>query len=203
MNTWLNIVLSAFVSLLLVARIPATSAQGQPCSSPGTYSFVKIADTAPDSLFSDLAIGQAINNGGQVAFVAKLKTGGSAIYRASDTALTTIARTGENDVSEFTASPYMNDAGLVSVVGTLTDGTTMLSVGDGGVLLRLGDTSPTSPIAAVSGAAPRIDRAGTLWFRGTLRSGETGYFGLDGGLPRIYWLTGGQFSGFPAALASR
>jgi hypothetical protein len=87
----------------------------------------------------------------------------------------------------------------VSIVATLTDGATALFTGQGAKLTRVADTEPTGPFSAVLPAAPRIDGAGTLWFRGSLRSGESGYFAVDQGLPRIFYITGGQFSTFPAS----
>ena len=44
-----------------------------------SYTFIPIVDTSPDSPYSGLPVGKAINDHGQVAFVADLKSGGEAI----------------------------------------------------------------------------------------------------------------------------
>src|SRR5690242_9636192 len=59
-----------------------------------SYTVTPIADTGPDSPYSALGVGQAVNDLGQVAFVADLKSGGQAIYRTeADGRLTTISHT--------------------------------------------------------------------------------------------------------------
>src|SRR5687767_9736034 len=79
-----------------------------------SYTFTPIADTSPDSPYSGLVVGQAINDHGQVSLVALLKSGGQAIYRTEDDGpLTTIAQT-DGLIRDFYLSPYMNDSGTVS-----------------------------------------------------------------------------------------
>src|SRR5205814_10060653 len=74
-----------------------------------SFTFTDIADTGPGSPYGGLPVGQAINDLGQVAFVAVLKAGGQAIYRTEgDGRLTTIGNTG-GLVKAFDLSPYMND----------------------------------------------------------------------------------------------
>src|SRR5438874_4847493 len=59
-----------------------------------SYTFTPIADTGAGSPYAALPVGQAVNDLGQVAFVAALKSGGQAIYRTeADGRLTTIAHT--------------------------------------------------------------------------------------------------------------
>ncbi len=76
-----------------------------------SYTFTTIADTGAGSPFHGLVVGQAINDRGQVAFVADLNSGGEAIYRTeSNGRLTTIAQTGTL-IHDFYLSPYINDNG--------------------------------------------------------------------------------------------
>src|SRR5436190_11471250 len=87
-----------------------------------SYTFTPIADRSPASPYSGLEVGQAINDRGQVALVAVLKTGGQAIYRTeAEGGLTTIAQTG-GLIRDFYLSPYLNDSGTVSFGADLMDG---------------------------------------------------------------------------------
>ncbi len=166
-----------------------------------SYTFTPIADTSPGSPYSGLPVGQAINDRGQVAFVAVLKTGGEAIYRTEgDGSLTTIAQT-DSLISDFYLSPYMNDSGTVSFGADLTDGAQALFTGRGGDLTRIADTEPASPFSSIPNPAARIDARGEVYFRATLRSGETGFFAGDGGPTSTLYVTGGEFSAFPSSLA--
>src|SRR5579871_3032978 len=155
-----------------------------------SYTFTPIADTSPGSPYSGLPVGQAINDRGQVAFVAVLKTGGEAIYRTEgDGSLTTIAQT-DSLISDFYLSPYMNDSGTVSFGADLTDGAQALFTGRGGDLTRIADTEPASPFSSIPNPAARIDARGEVYFRATLRSGETGFFAGDGGPTSTLYVTG-------------
>src|SRR5579871_4952279 len=72
-------------------RLPLEALEGRMLLS---HYFTPIADTSSGSPYSGLDVGQAINDRGQVAFVAVLKSGGEAIYRTEgDGRLTTIAQT--------------------------------------------------------------------------------------------------------------
>src|SRR3954468_22323682 len=75
-----------------------------------SHSFSPIADTGPGSPYSALAVGQAVNDLGQVAFGAALKAGGEAICRTEgDGRLKTIAHT-DSLIRDFYLAPYMNDS---------------------------------------------------------------------------------------------
>src|SRR5678815_5323008 len=75
------------------------------------YAFSLIADTSAESPYSKLEVGQAINDRGQVALVAVLKSGGQALYRTeANGELTTIAQT-DAVIKDFYLSPYINDSG--------------------------------------------------------------------------------------------
>lgn len=166
-----------------------------------SYTFTPIADTSPGSPYSGLEVGQAINDRGQVAFVAVLKSGGEAIYRTEgDGRLTTIAQTGAL-IRDFYLSPFMDDSSTVSFGADLTDGRQAIFTGRGGDLTRIADTEPASLFSSIPNPAPRIDARGEVYFRATLRSGGTGFFAGDGGPTSALYVTGGEFSAFPSSLA--
>ena len=130
-----------------------------------SYTFVPIVDTSPDSPYSGLPVGKAMNDRGQVAFVADLKSGGEAIYRTeADGRLTTIAQTG-GLIRDFYLSPFMNDSSTVSFGADLTDGAQAVFTGRGGALTRIADTEPSSPFSSIPFPAPRIDARGAVYFR--------------------------------------
>jgi hypothetical protein len=148
-------------------------------------------------------VGQAINDRGQVAFVADLKSGGEAIYRTEgDGRLTTIAQT-DGLIRDFYLSPYMNDRGRVSFGADLTDGRQALFTGSGGDLTRIADTEPASPFSGLPPPAPRIGSDGAVTFQAPLKSGGKGFFVGNGGLLSTLYVTGGQFSAFPGSPASQ
>jgi hypothetical protein len=168
-----------------------------------SFTFTPIADTSPGSPYSGLPVGQAINDRGQVALVAVLKSGGQAIYRTeADGQLTTIAHS-DGLIRDFYLSPYLNDSGTVSFGADLTDGRQALFTGSGGDLTRIADTEPASPFSSLPAPAPRIGSDGTVYFQAPLRSGGKGFFAGDGGPPSTLYVTGGEFSAFPGSPASQ
>jgi hypothetical protein len=165
------------------------------------YAFSLIADTSAESPYSKLEVGQAINDRGQVALVAVLKSGGQALYRTeANGELTTIAQT-DAVIKDFYLSPYTNDSGTVSFGANLRNGAQALFTGRGGDLTRIADTEPASLFSTIPNPAARIDARGEVYFRATLRSGGTGFFAGDGGAPDTLYVTGDQFSAFPSSLA--
>src|SRR5947207_6191852 len=119
-----------------------------------SYTFMSIADTSPGSPYRGLPVGKAMNDRGQVAFVADLKSGGQAIYRTeADGRLTTIAQTG-GLIRDFYLSPFMNDSSTVSFGADLTDGRQAVFTGRGGALTRIADTEPSSPFSSIPFPAP-------------------------------------------------
>src|SRR5947207_5338126 len=166
-----------------------------------SYTFIPIVDTSPGSPYSGLPVGKAMNDRGQVAFVADLKSGGEAIYRTeADGRLTTIAQT-DGLIRDFYLSPFMNDSSTVSFGADLTDGAQAVFTGRGGALTRIADTEPASPFSSIPFPAPRIDARGAVYFRATLRSGGTGFFAGDGGPPSTLYVTGDEFAVFPSSFA--
>lgn len=165
------------------------------------YTFSLIADTSPESPYGKLEVGQAINDRGQVALVAVLKSGGQALYRTEPNGqLTTIAQT-DAVIKDFYLSPYINDSGTVSFGANLWSGAQALFTGRGEDLTRVADTDPASQFSSIPNPAARIDARGEVYFRATLRSGGTGFFAGDGGAPNSLYVTGDQFSAFPSSLA--
>jgi hypothetical protein len=168
-----------------------------------SYSFTPITDTGPNSPYSGLEVGQAINDLGQVAFVAVLNSGGQAIYRTeADGRLTTIAQT-DGLIRDFYLSPYVNDSGTVAFGADLTDGRQAIFTGRGGDLTRIADNGPDSPLSSLPPPAPRIGSDGTVTFQALLSSGGKGFFVGNGGLLSILYVTGGRFSVFPGSPASQ
>jgi hypothetical protein len=168
-----------------------------------SFALTPIADASPASPYSGLVVGQAINDLGQVAFVADLKSGGEAIYRTeANGRLTTIAHT-NGLIRDFYLSPYMNDSGTVVFGADLTDGTQALFTGTGDGLTRIAGTGPDSPISSLPPPAARIGSDGTVCFQALLSSGGKGFFKGDGGLLSILYVTGGRYSVFPGSPASQ
>jgi hypothetical protein len=168
-----------------------------------SYTLTPVADTGAGSPYSGLVVGQAVNDLGQVAFVADLKAGGQALYRTeADGSLTAIAHT-DALIRDFSLSPYMNDSGTVSFGADLTDGRQALFTGSGGALTRIADTEPGSPFSALPGPAPRIGSDGTVCFQAPLRAGGKEFFTGNGGPVSTLYVTGSEFSAFPGSPASQ
>lgn len=169
-----------------------------------SYSLTDVADTSPGGLYSALPVGQAVNDLGQVAFVAVLNSGGQAIYRTdADGGLTTIAHTDALLIKDFYLSPYMNDAGTVSFGADLRDGKQAIFTGSGGALTRIADSESGSLFGSLPAPAPRIGSDGTVVFQAILTSGVKGFFSGDGGPITTLYVTGGEFSVFPGSPASQ
>jgi hypothetical protein len=168
-----------------------------------SYSFKLIADTGPNSPYGALDR-PAINNLGAMAYQANLKSGGEAIFtRNPDGSRGPIIAITSDLISTFTLSPFMNDSGTVSFGAELTDGSTAIFKGSGQELTRIADTEPYSPFSSLPSPAPRIQNDGTVTFHGTLTNGQMGLFAGNGGLPGIFYVTGGQFSAFLGGPASQ
>lgn len=168
-----------------------------------SYTLTSIADTSSASSYGGLPVGQAINDVGQVALVAVLKTGGQAIYRTeADGRLTTIAQT-DDLIKDFYLSPYINDSGTVSFGADLNDGKQAIFTGNGGALTRIADSEPGSLFSSLPAPAPRLGSDGTVVFQAPLNSGGKGFFKGDGTLITTLYVTGGDFSVFPGSPASQ
>jgi len=112
-----------------------------------------------------------------------------ALYRTeANGELTTIAQT-DAVIKDFYLSPYINDSGTVSFGANLRNGAQALFTGRGGDLTRIADTEPASLFSTIPNPAARIGARGEGYFRATLRSGGTGFFAGDGGVPDTLYVT--------------
>ena len=101
-----------FCSLSALLLIPASAA-----AQPGVYTYEGVADTRPASRFSDFGL-PVSNDAGDVAFAARLKAGGSGIYKwsAATGVLVTIFEDPTNDwfnLHNSFSSPAIDSAGRV------------------------------------------------------------------------------------------
>lgn len=96
------------------------------------------ADALPGSPYSRFDNAVAVNNSGQVAFIATLVAGGRGVYRSNGTTTVEIARStlGPATDIEFFA-PAINDAGIVAFRAIENTGLRAIWVGDGTQLKRV------------------------------------------------------------------
>lgn len=165
----------------------------------------------PDSPFFAFDSSVAINQAGEVAFIATLGTGGGAprgVFRGSPAGITAIARVGESCVSEIEFfPPAINDAGQVVFRGRDLQGRQTLFVGSGAggltrVVVRgltvlpsdLGDAVVTRPLASESAfvGRPAINNLGEIAFIADLGQATNPSTGLGRALYRV---SGGEPDG--------
>jgi hypothetical protein len=169
-----------------------------------SYSFKLIADTGPSSPYGGLEVGQAINDLGDVAFEANLRSGGAGIFtRHSDGSQGPIIAITSDLIRDFYLSPYMNDSGTVAFGADLRDGRQVIFTGRGQELTPIADNGPDSPLSSLPPPAARVGSDGTVCFQALLSSGGKGFFLGDGGLLSILYVTGGRYSAFPGSPASK
>jgi len=111
--------------------------------------------------------GFASNNNGQVAFVADLKTGGSAIVVSDGITTTTIQTTG-SEISSFEPGISLNEKGQVAFVANLVNG---------GKAIFSGDQNGVTPIAFSSDYGSfdpgvSMNDKGTVAFSAVSKNGE-------------------------------
>lgn len=111
--------------------------------------------------------GFASNNNGQVAFVADLKVGGSAIV-VSDGITTTIVQTTDSEISSFEPGISINEKGQVAFVANLVNG---------GKAIFSGDENGVTPIAFSSDYSSfdpgvSINDSGTVAFSAVSKNGK-------------------------------
>jgi hypothetical protein len=127
-----------------------TATAVSPAAADPRYTFVRIADSLD---FAEIKVPVALNDAGQVAFVAILPTGVTSVFLGGDGALTTVA----DDTPDFTffGLPGINGRGQATFYGGKADrtgfyagagGTTVLIENRGGVQAFVGDiySSPSS-----------------------------------------------------------
>jgi hypothetical protein len=72
-----------------------------------SYSFTLIADTGPNSPYSGLNVGQAINDLGDVAYEGNLKSGGAGIFARNHDGSSKIIAITSDVIKTFVLSPYL------------------------------------------------------------------------------------------------
>jgi hypothetical protein len=166
-----------------------------------SYSYALIADNGPDSFFSLGALNQpGLNDQGTVMFHSALKSGGEGVFtRDTQGSLGIIAIT--SDLARaFPLGGAINNAGTVSFGADLRAGGQALYTGRGQELAMIADTGPDSPYTSFLAPAAPVNNDETVAFLATLKSGGSGIFaGHAGELPRILYVSGGQFTSFLAA----
>jgi hypothetical protein len=143
------------------------------------------ADPGGNGIISNLDLPPAINNAGQVAFLAFLggTSGGTAddraIFRGNGGTLTQIVREGQTapgGIGAFSAvsPPDLNDAGQTSFLASLSTGGNGIYRGDGGAPVQIAREGQAVPggngtIVNLSGfGTPPLSDAGSVVFRATL-----------------------------------
>ena len=104
--------IAAFAMFVAIAFVVPATTQAQ-----GDYTFSGLADTRPASRFSDFGL-PVINTAGDIAFAARLKTGGSGIYKwaAASRTLVTVFEDPTEDRFQSVGgfqSPAITDSGVV------------------------------------------------------------------------------------------
>lgn len=166
--------LRQFVCLLCTAAAAITP------KAEAEYTFTLIADTA--GAFSDFAPvpSPSLNAAGTVAFIAKLDTGRSGIFKGDGAATTTIAL---NPQSIGTYSyPSINQAGTVAFFEAQGNvgGIERILSGNGGPLTTIADIA--GPFSSfVGGYSTSINSAGTVAFWALPDTGPAGIFAGSGG----------------------
>ncbi|MBV9386748.1 MAG: hypothetical protein JOZ78_10005 [Chroococcidiopsidaceae cyanobacterium CP_BM_ER_R8_30] len=177
--------------------------------SNGTVSFdtktstgqvTTIADTATGSNFKDfytggvtVARGQgpfaaytipAINDKGDTAFNADLKSGGRGLYAVSNGQLTTIADTTSGTFTKFSV-PSFNNSGNVAFDAGLSDGSSAVYLDTGGQLTTVASTS-NGYFKDLTQSDVAFNNQGDVAFLANLDNGGRGIFtGSSSGLSQV------------------
>jgi hypothetical protein len=183
---------SIFLSLLITGKASA-------------FTFTKIADDSGPFSFVDVFFGPepVINNGGTVAFLTNLDTGGEGIFTGTGGATTTIAIADDSGPSgtfgTFQSSPALNDEGTVAFTAFLSTGVPRsffgggLFTSNGGATTFIADSN--LQLAPFLGN-PAINNEGTIAITAS-PPGEGGrLFTVSGGATTLVADSSGPFSGF-------
>lgn len=114
------------------------------------WEYAALADSAGE--FDDFSV-PAINDGGQVAFVATPDNPAEAqvLYRAEANGNLTVIADTSGPVQEFFGAPSINASGLVAVTAGMDDGSVSVLAGDGGALVTVANTV-TDALTNLSGS---------------------------------------------------
>jgi hypothetical protein len=141
----------------------------------------------PSSPYATLDNGPALNNAGQVAFIAKAG-GRRGVFRTDGTTTVTIAVEGENGVASIGwFNPALNDAGLVAFKGESADGKNTIWAGDGARLRKVvtvGDVLPTDIGEAAPSPETGFDPNNRIAFGGGIRINTHGQIVFSASLGR-------------------
>jgi hypothetical protein len=160
------------------------------------YGFTLIADSSANSIFSLSALNQpGLNDEGTVMFHSKLRSGPTGVFTVNSAgSLVTIARTDLVGAMDMFLGGGITDQGTVSLGANLNGGTQAIFTGNGGALSTIADTGAGSSFGSFLAPAAPISNDGTVAFRATLQSNQTGIFtDRAGEAPRTLYVTGGQF----------
>jgi hypothetical protein len=166
------------------------------------YVFTRIAEIHPllPGPFENSFGGLAINNSGQVAFLANTPNFSAGIFTGSGGATTTVVELSEPLGAQFSTLgtyPDIKDDGTTAFFASLDSGVVGLFTGSGGPIATVMDTS--GPVASfgsfpVDNAA--INNAGAAAFRGGLDTGVSGIIIQKGGATITVADTAGPFDSF-------
>ena len=104
-----------------------------------TWEFTTMADSSAELAFFSIP---AVNDAGQIAFVATFDDGasGQAVYRRESNGILTVIADTSGPIASFSGDPSLNASGLVTFAATLDSGSRSVLCGNGGALLTIANT---------------------------------------------------------------
>ena len=109
-----------------------------------TWEFTTMADSSAELAFFSIP---AVNDAGQIAFVATFDDGasGQAVYRRESNGILTVIADTSGPIASFSGDPSLNASGLVTFAATLDSGSRSVLCGNGGALLTIASRKPLTP----------------------------------------------------------
>ena len=104
-----------------------------------TWEFTTMADSSAELASFSIP---AVNDAGQIAFVATFDDGasGQAVYRRESNGILTVIADTSGPIASFSGDPSLNASGLVTFAATLDSGSRSVLCGNGGALLTIANT---------------------------------------------------------------
>ena len=126
-----------FPAVLLLAT--AALASQQSYAQTTTWEFTTMADSSAELASFSIP---AVNDAGQIAFVATFDDGasGQAVYRRESNGVLTVIADTSGLIAAFTGNPSINASGLVTFAATLDNGSRSVLCGNGVALLTIANT---------------------------------------------------------------
>ena len=183
----------ASVAARSLPLIVAVISLALPGSARAGQVFTNIIDST--SPYTDF-VGPSLNNNGDVAFYAAIKTGGFGIFRSDGTTTTTIATTTGTQFGNVYGTPSINDSGVVAFTGSGSAGTGIFAGSGGAVTTIAVSGSFFAGLPVGFGGTTSINNAGFVGFEGDLTAGGSGIFAGNGTTLNTIALTGATFRGF-------